>query len=927
MSPRRVFASLFRRSRKERDLDEELAFHLEALAERHRQRGLSPEAALRAARAEFGGVEGVKEEVREAWALARLSEFARDARMALRGLRKRPAYAATVVLTLALALGAAGSIWSALWAILVRPLPVADDSRLFRIAQIKASTGEVLGLSPPEIADLRGASRTLSGLVEYHSMNFTLLGHGEPRRVRVGVVSPDYFRLLGIAPIAGRDFEAADDHGDAEAVLLVSHEYWKREFGGDPAVIGAQFSMNDRAHTVIGVLPPMPALPEPLDVYMPVRACPFRAGPGWAHQRAARGLLVLGRLAPGATEEEARAELAAVGAGFAAAHPADYPASAAFAMTLSPVRQELTRGARPLLALLGSAALAVLLLVCANLLNLTVAQQQRRETEFAMRAALGGSRARLLRQRVVEATVLSSLGGALGLVLALATQGLLANVLGRLTPRADEIRFDGVTVVAVLGLSLLVGLVLGVVPSLLDAVSGVRLRLWPRRARGRRLEAASPSTDLATALRCDGSRGTTGPAADARRRFALRDVLVVVQVAASFVLLIGAGLLIGSLRNLQRVPAGFAHDDVLTIYLAHNWSKYADDASQVRYAERLLDRAREVPGVESAALADSYPLNSQLPWNRRVDVGRRAPSAAEPGPTADFRVVSPGYFATVGVRLVEGRLLTDADRDLEHPVAVVNEAFARALFGTGGPALGSGQAVVQPVAAALGREVTFANGNASWSIVGVVADVRQRGLGVEPKPELYVPMALSGMGDKRLLVRASGGAGPVRGLSAALERAIREVDPDQPIHDIRTLADARVEALAAPRATALLLTLAAVVALVIAAAGLAGLLAYSLSQRHHEFAIRLALGAGRGDIARLVLGRTGGLVAAGALVGLLGSLVLARGLDTMLYGLAAHDPATYAAVAAVLFGSALAAALPSLLRALHTQPSLALRAL
>jgi predicted permease len=361
-----------------------------------------------------------------------------------------------------------------------------------------------------------------------------------------------------------------------------------------------------------------------------------------------------------------------------------------------------------------------------------------------------------------------------------------------------------------------------------------------------------------------------------------------------------------SLWNLERVAPGFQHGAVVTLDLPHNWTKYAEEPAQVAYAERLLAAARAVPGVESAALADTYPLNRDLPWNRRVEAGAAEVDAERPGPTADFRIVSPGYFETVGVRVVAGRALIEGDRDAEDPVVVVNGALARALFPGRDP---------------LGERIRFADGDTAWRIVGLVADVRQRGLGEEPKPEAYAPLALTGGGGFSLLVRTPAGLA----LTPSLRAAIRGVDSEQPIVNVRTLAAARAESLAEPRTTAALLAIAATLALVIAAAGLAGLLAYTLGQRHREFGIRLALGATRGDIARLVLGRTAALVGAGGLLGLGGALLATRGLDAMLFGLAANDPATYATVASVLAGAAAASALPSLRRALATPPSLALR--
>jgi predicted permease len=875
---RRGLMTLFARSRREADLEAEIAFHLEAATAKYRQRGLSEKEARRAALLDFGGVDSAKEGMREAWTFARIAELASDVKVAIHGFRKRPAYAATVIVTLALAIGAAGVVFNALWTVVARPLPYRDDQRLVRMDYSQIGSADPLGLSPLELADYAKATRSLEGLAEYHNMGFTLLGHGEPRQVRVGVVSPNYFGLLGVRPAIGRDFVAADDAHDARPVLLLSDAFWRRELAGDPAIVGADFTMNDKVHTVVGILPPLPAAPDDNDVWMPVTACPFRAGEHWAHSRTARGLLVTGRLRTGFDLAAATAELETLTAGLAKTYPEAYPKDLSLRPRLTPLRDSLSAGARPTLWLLAAAATTVLFLVCANLLNLTLAQMVRREPELAVRASLGASRGRIARQFATEGCLLALVGGALGLLFGLACQGLLARFLGRLTPRASEIGFDAGTVAVVFGLALAVGLAIGLVPAL-------------RRR-----------TDLVTALRSDGPNSTSGGTP-----LRARDALVVLQVASSFVLLIGAGLLLRSLWNLERVPAGFVHSEVLTLGVPFNWTKLADDKVRLAYAERLLERVRAVPGIESAALGDTYPLNEALPWNRRVAIGTLAPDPASAGPSADFRTISPNYFETVGVPLVAGRALRDDDRDEEHPVTLINQTFARQLFPNRSP---------------LGQKVIFANGTTAWTIVGVVADVHQRTLDEPVVPEIYAPLAERGGGADILLVR-----GPaIRSLIPSLRATIRALDPDQPIAEARTLAEARTESLAAPRATAALLAIGAVLALVIAAAGLAGLLAYSLGQREREFGIRQALGAERLDIARLVLGRTIGLVGLGALIGLGSSLLVARGLTSMLFGLGTTDPLTYGLVAAVLFGSAFAACLPALRQAIGTRPTLALRA-
>jgi putative ABC transport system permease protein len=877
------FATLFQRARRQAELDLEIQFHFESAIERFRERGLSEAEARRAARLEFGGVDAAKEGVRSAWTGAWLNEILGEARVAVRGFVHRPSYALAVVLTVALAIGGAGAVFNSLWAVLYRPLPFKADRGLAVLGWQARDRAEPGGLSPLEVADFRAAGTAFGGgLAEYHHMTFTLFGHGEPRRVRVGVVSANYFGLLGVAPLEGRDFAAADESPRAPAALLLSYRFWQDVLGGGNWV-GADFIMNDRVHRVVGVLPPLPPAPDENDVFMPVAACPFRNAATWRDDRTARGLTVIARLRPNVEWRTATAEVEAIAHRLARAYPEAYPSRLGLRPLLIPLREALTATARPTLRLLGAAGLATLLLVAANLINLTLAQLARRESELAVRSALGASRLRIVRQLALEGCILALAGGGLGLLLTVGGQALLARLLGRLTPRAFEISPDWTTAGITLGMSLAVGLAIGLLPACQQSA------------------AATAPTPLITAVRGE-------PPGGGARATRTRDMLVVAQVAGSFVLLIGAGLLLRSLLNLERVPAGFRHDGVLTVSLPINWTKYSAATRRLEYAERLLERTRAIPGVEATALADNYPLNSALPWNRHVAVGRVPPDPADAANTADFRTVSPDYFTTVGIPLLAGRPLRNCDRDEGHAVALVNAAFAREFFGSSDP---------------LGKTLVFTGGTAVWTIVGVVGDVRQRTLNEDARPEVYAPLALRGGSADVLLVRAAA----ARPLLPELRAAIRTVDPGQPIAEVRTLAETRADWLAAPRTTALLAVLAALLALAIAVTGLAGLLAYSLGQRQHEFLIRQALGAGRGDIARLVFARAGALLALGALLGVAGALLATRGLRAMLFGLAVNDPQTYLAVALMFTAAAFGACLPALRRATLGDPSAALRSL
>src|SRR5215468_1416563 len=566
---------LFGSKKKERELDEELAFHIDRETEKHLRRGLSPDEARRAALVEFGGVEKTKDEVREADRAVLLETILQDIRYGARALRKNPGYAAAAILTLALGIGANTAIFSVVHGVLLQSLPYGGGDRLVRLRVDAPGAGIENGrFAAPEINDIRAMSRTIEGVVEYHSMFFVLLGGPEPERVQTGVVSANYFDTLGVTPVVGRAFLPGEDRKGAEAVLVLSHQYWMRAFGGDPSVVGRVFTMNDRPHTVIGVLPPIPGYPEDNDVYMPVSACPFRADPEMESNRQMGMMQAFGRLKPGARFDAAKSDLASVAARMAHDHPSDYPASVH--LTLSPVslREELTRQARPTFLLLFGTVGLVLLLACANVANLSLARLVRREREMALRAALGAGRGRLTRQLLTESLLVSLTGGIVGVGLAAAGRGLLVHFARRFTPRAPEIAVDVPVLVFSLVVSIAVGIVLGLLPA-----------LSPRR---------SLSASLTDGRDASGATPT---------RLRVRNLLIAGQVAISFVLLVGAGLMLRTLWKLSHVDTGFRTEHVLTARLSLNFTRYSKKEERLAFQDQLLERMANEPGVKSIALA------------------------------------------------------------------------------------------------------------------------------------------------------------------------------------------------------------------------------------------------------------------------------------------------------------------------------------
>jgi predicted permease len=877
--------SLFSRNKMEADLDDELRFHVERETEKNVRRGMAPEEARTEALRRFGGVEKTKDEVREADRAVLLETVLQDIRYGARSLRKNPGYAAAAILTLALGIGANTAIFSVVHGVLLQSLPYGGGDRLVRLRADAPGAGiEDGAFSPLDIADIAAQSRSLSAVAEYHSMWFVLLGRKEPERVQTGVVSDSFFDLLGVRPLLGRTFLPGEDKKGAEAVLVLSYAYWMRSFGGDPSVVGRVFEMNDRPHTVVGVLPPIPGYPDDNDVYMPIHACPFRSAEHMENDRSMGMLAAFGRLKPGATVAGAKKDLDAIAAHWEHDYPKEYPASLGLKLSPLPLTEELTRGARPTFLVLLATVGMVLLLACANVANLTLARLIRREKEMALRSALGAGRGRLTRQLLTESLLLALFGGLLGLIFAYGVHGLLVHFAARFTPRADEIAIDGPVLLFTLGVSLLTGIVFGLMPSF------------------------SPRRSLTVSLQQGGDRAS---ASAGRQR--LRNLLIVGQVAISFVLLIGAGLMLRTLWKLKQIDPGFRADRVLTSRLDLNFSRYTNADERRTFHDRLLDRLTSEPGVVSVALAGNFPLNDGGgPNSGRFRLEGAPPVSDLAMPRADLQRISPDYFRTIGVPLLQGRPFARTDRPETPRVAIVNRAFAKRYLAEKDP---------------IGTRLQIPNGppgtETPWiTVVGIVGDVRQYGLSNPPTEQIYLPMAQYPALSTNCLLRTD--ADPLR-MSGTVAAAVHAIGPEQPVDHFRTLEQMRENTLDSPRLTALLLVLFAALAAVITTTGIAGVISFSVGQRIQEFGIRMALGAAPRAVLRMVLRQALVLVVAGLGLGLTAALLLARLMAGLLYDIAPTDPATYVAVALLLFGAAAVASFVPARRATAVDPMIALR--
>lgn len=810
-----------------------------------------------------------------------------DCAYAFRMMRKNVAFTVIAILTLTLGIGANTAIFSVVNTVLLRPLPYRQDQQLIFVRQQRQKMGiDDEGFSVLEINDYRTQNHTLSDLVEYHGMSFTLFGHGDPERVRTGVVSWNYFDMFGIQPILGRAFTPADERQGAPAVLLLSYEYWKNNFHADRAIVGKTFEMNDKVHTVVGVLPPVPQYPSENDVYMPTIACPFRGSKAMMEGRDHHMMEVFGRMKPGVTLAAASADLATISGRLQAEYPKFYPKEDGYTTVDSSLRDELTHGARPTLIVLLAAAGFVLLIACANVGNLTLARMARRERELAVRTALGAGQSRLLRQLLTESFILAFIGGMAGLLLAYDSLGLLTHFAERLTPRAREIHID----IAVLLFTLAAALGVSIVAGTLSAVA-VRNR-------------------LAAGLK-EGSAGA------GHQRNLVRSVLTVAQVAFSFILLIGAGLVLRSLYQMLQVNPGFVPQRVLAMRLTFNWSKRKTGEEVALEAKKVMDRVKLEPDVLSSAISSTYPLEPELlsfgqqatTWS----VEGRPAASGEPPITVNGATASPDYFKTLGIPLLRGRVFADTDDQKAPQVVIINEAMERQLFAHEDPI---GKRLIPTNASGTPAE------EKDWvTIVGVVGDVRELGLDHPAAMEIYGPLAQTA--DARiLLVRTA--VDPLT-LSKRLGAAVHDVDPQIAISRVLSVEEARNQSLMAPRITASLLGLFAGLALLIAVAGIGGIMALSVSQRIREIGIRMTLGARPASILRMIVGQGMALAVVGVGIGFAGAIGLTRLLKSLLFEVEPTDPRTFAGVAVILIGAALIASLIPARRAASIDPNVALR--
>ena len=797
----------------------------------------------------------------------------------VRGLIRNPGFTAVVVITLALGIGANTAIFSVVHGVLMRPMPYHTPERLVILHQAAPKIGErSFGFSVPDFTDFRAKTRAFSAMSEYHSMWFILLGRPDPERVQTAVVSDNFFDLLGVKPLLGRTFEPGEDKQGAPPVLVLSYKYWQKSFGGDPNVVGQVFQMNDKPHTVVGVLPPLPAFPNLDQVFMPAAACPFRGAEHVLMNRNGRIIShVFARMKDGVTWAQALGDARRVGSELADTYPQNYPTSDGYTVRMESITEAFTgRSRTPLFVLLATSGF-VLLIACANVANLSLSRLVLRDHELAMRVALGAGRGRILQQLITENLLLAALGGIAGLALAAWGVAGLTKYAAAFLPRADEIAISGPILLFTSVISLLTGLLFG---------------SWPR----------LPRSDALFGTLKDGTRSAGGHGRG------LRSLLIIGQVAISVPLLVGAALSARSLLQLQQVDPGIETNRVLVANLSLNFTRYNNFEKRLDFWDRSVDEIARVPGVESVAVSGTVPLDGLANHPTPFAIEHRDVQANTPSSAAFVLIDSEDYFKTVGQPVLRGRVFNRSDTQQAPPVAIVNQSLASRFWPNEDP---------------VGRRITFDNG-LNWStVIGVVANARQQ-IDSQPVDEIHLPLrGGNAVAAGALLIRAH--ADP-DSLGRGLREALRRVDAQQPITNIETLQQVRTRSLAPPRLIASLLGLFALLALVITAAGIGGVLAFSVNQRTQEIGIRMALGANRGAVLKMVLRQGLTLVLLGLAGGTVGALFLVRLMKEVLYGISPTDPLTFIAVTLLLLSVAVIACAIPARRATTVNPIAALRA-
>jgi putative ABC transport system permease protein len=801
-----------------------------------------------------------------------MQTFWQDLRYGARMLLKNPGFTAIAVITLALGIGANASIFSVVNTVLLRPLPFKEPERLIMIRETKIPQFPEFSVSPGNFLDWKRRNTVFERLVAMNTPSFNLIGTGDPEQLSGMRVTEGFLVMLGAKPELGRDFLPEEDQPGRNNVVILSHGLWQRRFGGDPKIINQTITLSGRIYTVIGVMPATFSFGgRETALWTPMGFTQDDAQNHGGHY-----LSAIGQLKPGATLEQARSEMSAIAGQLAQEYPGP---NAGWNVKLMPLQEFIVRSVETALLVLLGAVAFVLLIACANVANLLLARAAGREKEIAIRTALGAGRARIVRQLLTESALLALAGGVAGLLLAKWGTDLLLKLAPQNLPRMSDVSLDGRALAFTAAVTLLTGLIFGLVPA---------------------LQASKPN--LTESIKDAGGRGST----EGGRRQFIRGSLVVLEMASALLLLVGAGLLIKSFWRLQRVDPGFNPNNALTASVSLPSRKYPEENQQSAFFQQLLEKVRGLPGVQAAGASNVVPLGGDYVLGFVIE--GRPPLPPGAGQSTNYYAVSADYFKAMGIPLLRGRVFTEQDTRNSTRVAVISESMAKRVFTNEDP---------------IGKRIHVTNGPTVFrEIVGIVGDVKHYGLDQDTTLQTYEPYTQQPFSFMTLVVRA---AGDPTNLTSAIRNQVLSIDKEQPVSGVRTLEQRVSTSIAQQRFSMLLLGVFAAVAMVLAAVGIYGVLSYAAAQRTHEIGIRMALGARAGNVLKMVIGQGMKLALAGVALGSGAALALTQLMKRLLFGVTAADPMTYVVIALSLTLVALFACWIPARRAAKVDPMVALR--
>ena len=795
----------------------------------------------------------------------------RDIRYGIRSLVKRPGFTIVALIALALGIGANTAIFSLVNGVLLRPLPFAEPDRLVWMWGNIRNAGNRASVSPPDFLDFRNENKTFEEFAASFTMPLALnlTGSGEPERLSAAGITGNYFQALGAKPLLGRTFVLENEKPGNDQVVMLSYALWQKRFGGDPAIVGKTIALDGKAREVIGVMPQHFNFPRAAGLWIPIN---FDIDPEMK-LRKAHFMRPIGKLKEGVTIAQAQADMDVVAMRLEEQYP---ESNTGWGLRLVSLREELVGNTRPTLFILLGAVGFVLLIACANVANLLLVRAAARQKEIALRTALGAGRFRIVRQMITESVLLALMGGTLGTLLAIWGVDLLVTLSADNIPSTAQVGIDA----TVLGFTLLISLLTGVLFGLAPALRTMNL-------------------NLTESLKEGGRTGSEGA-----RRNRTRSVLVVIESAVAVMLLVGAGLLVRSLIQLQNTSPGFDAHKVMTMNITLSREKYSTPEKASSFFQELEGRVSGLPGVESVGLVTELPLSGQLN-DMPFTVEGRPPVTIDQAFDADFRRVNQHYLRTLRIPLLRGRNFTEQEVRQSAKVLLISELLASQVFPNEDP---------------IGKRLITVMSAQPCEIIGIVGDIRHRALETQPLPAMYLPTYESRR--INLVIRTQGDPASI---TAAVRKEVHAIDPDQPVADVKTMEQWMDTSVAAPRYRTLLLGLFALLALVLASTGIYGVMSYSVAQRTHEIGVRMALGARQLDVLKLVVRQGMGLVLIGVALGLVGAVALTRVMSSLLFGIGAKDPVTFAVVATLLTLVALVACYVPARRATKVDPLVALR--